>query len=52
MVSNGREYLMQNSQDIQPFQITKAWARNFRSMADTSVELDRLTVLVGPNAGH
>jgi len=41
---------MQNSQDIQPFQITKAWARNFRSMADTSVELDRLTVLVGPNA--
>ena len=41
---------MQNSQDVQPFQITKAWARNFRSMADTSVELDRLTVLVGPNA--
>ena len=41
---------MQDSQDVQPFQITKVWARNFRSMADMSVELDRLTVLVGPNA--
>lgn len=41
---------MQKSQHIQPFQITKVWARNFRSVADTSVELDRLTVLVGPNA--
>lgn len=35
---------------MQPFQITKAWAKNFRSVADTSVELDRLTILVGPNA--
>lgn len=50
VMPNGRECFMQDSQDIQPFQITKAWARNFRSMADTSVELDRLTVLVGPNA--
>ena len=41
---------MQKSQRIQPFQITKVWARNFRSIAEASVELDRLTVLVGPNA--
>ena len=41
---------MQESQRIQPFQVTKVWARNFRSIAETSVELDRLTVLVGPNA--
>ena len=41
---------MQESQPTQPFQITKVWARNFRSIANTSVELDRLTVLVGPNA--
>ncbi len=41
---------MQESQHTQPFQITKVWARNFRSIANTSVELDRLTVLVGPNA--
>ena len=32
------------------FQVTKVWARNFRSIADTSVDLDWLTVLVGPNA--
>ena len=47
---NGRERPMQESQPAQPFQITKVWARNFRSIANTSVELDRLTVLVGPNA--
>jgi len=41
---------MQEAQHTQPFQITKVWARNFRSIANTSVELDRLTVLVGPNA--
>ena len=32
------------------FQINKVWAKNFRSISDTSVDLDRLTVLVGPNA--
>ncbi|MXZ23969.1 MAG: AAA family ATPase [Caldilineaceae bacterium SB0665_bin_21] len=47
---NGRERPMQEAQHTQPFQITKVWARNFRSIANTSVELDRLTVLVGPNA--
>lgn len=41
---------MQEFQRIQPFQVTKVWARNFRSIAETSVELDRLTILVGPNA--
>ena len=41
---------MQDSRNTQPFQVTKVWARNFRSIAETSVELDRLTVLVGPNA--
>lgn len=41
---------MQDSRNTQPFQITKVWARNFRSIAETSVDLDRLTVLVGPNA--
>ena len=40
---------MQNSHDL-PFQITKVWAKNFRSIADASVDLDALTVLVGPNA--
>lgn len=32
------------------FHITRVWARNFRSIADVSVELGPLTVLVGPNA--
>ena len=32
------------------FQITKIWARNFRSIADASIDLDQVTVLVGPNA--
>ena len=32
------------------FQITKIWARNFRSIADASLNLDQVTVLVGPNA--
>ena len=32
------------------FQITKVWARNFRSIADASLNLDQVTVLVGPNA--
>ena len=40
---------MQNHHDL-PFRITKVWAKNFRSIADASVDLDALTVLVGPNA--
>ena len=40
---------MQNSRNLR-FQITKVWAKNFRSIADASVDLDELTVLVGPNA--
>lgn len=31
------------------FQITKIWARNFRSIADASADLGELTVLVGGN---
>ncbi len=32
------------------FRITKVWAKNFRSIADVSFELDPLTILVGANA--
>ncbi len=32
------------------FHITRVWARNFRGIADVSVDLGPLTVLVGPNA--
>ena len=32
------------------FRITRVWARNFRSVADVSLEMDPLTILVGPNA--
>ena len=32
------------------FQINEVWAKNFRSISDTSVALDPLTVLVGSNA--
>ena len=32
------------------FQITKVWAKNFRSIADASLDLGNITVLVGPNA--
>lgn len=32
------------------FGITRVYARNFRSIASTRIELDALTVLVGPNA--
>ena len=32
------------------FRITRVWAKNFRSVADVSLEMDALTVLVGPNA--
>ena len=30
--------------------ITKVWAKNFRSIEYAELELDPLTVLVGPNA--
>ena len=30
--------------------ITKVWAKNFRSIEHAELELDPLTVLVGPNA--
>ena len=42
--------LMQSSHGQRRFRITKVWAKNFRSIADASVDLDGLTVLVGPNA--
>lgn len=32
------------------FQITRAWAKNYRSISESRIELDPLTVLVGPNA--
>lgn len=32
------------------FQITRAWAKNYRSISESEIELDPLTVLVGPNA--
>ena len=32
------------------FQIEKVWAKNFRSIADTTLDLGPITVLVGPNA--
>ena len=32
------------------FRITRVWAKNFRSIADATLELTPLTVLVGPNA--
>ena len=32
------------------FRITRVWAKNFRSIADVSFDLEPLTILVGPNA--
>ena len=39
-------------QDHQPrrFRINRVWAKNFRSVEDSTLELDSLTVLVGRNA--
>ena len=31
-------------------QVIRAWARNYRSISEAEIELDPLTVLVGPNA--
>lgn len=41
---------MPNFRMTPDFQITRVWAKNFRSAADVSLELDPLTILVGPNA--
>lgn len=41
---------MQKSRYRPAFQITQVRARNFRSIANAKVELEGLTVLVGPNA--
>ena len=32
------------------FQVNKVWIKNFRSISDASLDLGRLTVLLGPNA--
>ena len=32
------------------FQISRVWAKNFRSIAEVSIDLEPITVLVGPNA--
>ena len=41
---------MQDSGRQLDFQITRVWAKNFRSVADVSFEMDPLTGFVGPNA--
>ena len=41
---------MQGFETGPDFRITRVWAKNFRSIADVSFELDPLTILVGPNA--
>ena len=41
---------MQDSSVRPNFQITRAWAKNYRSISAAEIELDPLTVLVGPNA--
>ena len=41
---------MQDSSIRPNFQITRAWAKNYRSISEAEIELDPLTVLVGPNA--
>ena len=44
------ERLMQGFHTGPHFQITRVWAKNFRSIADVSFKLEPLTILVGPNA--
>ncbi len=44
------ERVMQDFDRGPDFRITKVWAKNFRSIADVSLEMDALTILVGPNA--
>ena len=44
------ECLMQGFETGPDFRITRVWAKNFRSIADVSFDLEPLTILVGPNA--
>ena len=44
------ERVMQGFDGEPDFRVTRVWAKNFRSIADVSFELDPLTILVGPNA--
>ena len=41
---------MSTPQRRRRFQLTRVWAKNFRSIAEASIDLDPITVLVGPNA--
>ena len=41
---------MQDTHMRSRLQIIRAWARNYRSISEGEIELDPLTVLVGPNA--
>ena len=41
---------MQKLTSVRGFRIVRVWAKNFRSIADSTLELTPLTVLVGPNA--
>ena len=41
---------MQGFETGPDFRIMRVWAKNFRSIADVSFELEPLTILVGPNA--
>ena len=41
---------MQDTHIRSRLQIIRAWARNYRSISEGEIELDPLTVLVGPNA--
>ena len=44
------ERVMQGFDRGPDFRITRVWAKNFRSVADVSLEMGALTILVGPNA--
>ena len=41
---------MVGSRRLPGFQIERVWAKNFRSIADATLDLGPMTVLVGPNA--
>ena len=42
--------MIQDKSDTEDFRLLRIWARNFRSIAYAELEIDALTVLVGPNA--
>ena len=48
--TNALEHMMQSSYGQQAFQINRVWAKNYRSISDTSADLERFTVFAGPNA--